>query len=81
MSDLIERLQAWGDLDTEHGHNSRADILHRAARRITALEASLAEAEGRVIAEVVAWLRKEAGDPDDFATYAATALETGEWKK
>lgn len=49
--------------------------------RITELETALTEAEGRVIADVVAWLRNEAGDPDDFATYAATALETGEWKK
>lgn len=58
-----------------------------AIARITALEASLAEAEGRVIAEVVAWLRGEHREiramrsPVRNLDEVATALETGEWKK
>lgn len=73
--------------------NAQGDVV-AACSRITALEASLAEAEGRVIAEVVAWLRKEAewyDETDDGWSgfdriaqghrEAATALETGEWKK
>lgn len=45
--------------------------------------ASLAEAEGRVIAEVVAWLRATWMEDDAACVWAevATALENGEWKK
>lgn len=56
--------------------------------RITDLETALAYSERRVIAEVVAWLRNKAikawgADTADtyLNEYAATALETGEWKK
>lgn len=55
--------------------------------RIQALETSLAEAEGRVIADVVAWLRHQHVEiramrsPVRNLDDIATALETGEWKK
>lgn len=32
-------------------------------------------------AAIVAWLRSESGDPDDFATYAAEAIERGDHLK
>jgi len=78
-----------------------AENVREAAARITELETALAEAEVRVIAEVVKWLRGQAQAGDkallqavegsqlrrDLAAgvvainRAATALETGEWKK
>lgn len=64
-----------------------AENVRDAIARISELETSLAEAEGRVIAEVVKWLRAKSrhcyGEDLDHAAYAlaATALETGEWKK
>lgn len=63
---------------------------HEAAARITELETALAEAEGRVIADVVAWLRDRMrqAPKDEFSQAACdvifvlvAALETGEWKK
>lgn len=85
MDDLVERLLSFeGSEDLGNGDFS---ICARAATRIQALETSLAEAEGRVIAEVVAWLRHQHVEiramrsPVRNLDDIATALETGEWKK
>jgi len=102
MDDLVERLQSlyvWPQSVADHHADTLTprqieklyevgNVAEQAAARIQALETSLAEAEGRVIAEVVAWLRNKAikaWGADTAGTYlneyAATALETGEWKK
>lgn len=107
MDDLVtQKLRA--DLDEATKQHMPAmvvttDYLRATLDRIQALETSLAEAEGRVIAEVVKWLRGQADAIDRLADEAdgihlhgggpairtmakarreaATALETGEWKK
>jgi len=44
-SELIERLEAWSDLDTESGHNSRAETMLRAA---TAIRDLIAERDAAI---------------------------------
>ncbi|QOV92583.1 hypothetical protein [Novosphingobium sp. ES2-1] len=84
MDDLVERLRDAGYVLVSPGFRKLA---HEAAAHIQALETSLAEAEGRVIAEVVAWCLREMYEPFTPLERAkalksiATALETGEWKK
>lgn len=87
MSDsLVERLRSYRPTN-EWGDDVHHVICDEAAARIQALETSLAEAEGRVIAEVVAWLRHQHVEiramrsPVRNLDDIATALETGEWKK
>jgi hypothetical protein len=90
MDDLVKRI----DAEIERQRQTRGiylaygtpdPLLVEARARIQALETSLEEAEGRVIAEVVAWLRAKSqhGEDLDHAAYAfaADALENGEWKK
>lgn len=88
MDDLVERLI--GVRDNHAMMYGDYETVTEAAARMQALETSLAEAEGRVVAEVVAWLREEgrwivdtydADHPHDISEALATALETGEWKK
>lgn len=86
MSDLVERklemlfrdLKPYADKSLGSlriGMDEVHAILALEAR-ITELETALAEAKGRVIADVVAWLR------GGNASYRIIhALETGEWKK
>lgn len=118
MSDLVERWpgyneQSWAqrfaELDRRFSKErdtavkAICQLSEQQSARIQALETSLAEAEGRVIAEVVKWLRGQADAIDRLADEAdgihlhgggpairtmakarreaATALETGEWKK
>jgi len=86
MSDLVERINT----AVTYGYMPRQmrEVASEAAARISELETALAEAEGRVIADVVAWLRGSLfvhyEEPSEWElaveTYA-TALETGEWKK
>lgn len=98
MDDLVaQKLRA--DLDEATKQHMPAmvvttDYLRATLDRIQALETSLAEAEGRVIAEVAAWLRGQADwhdkNDDGWSGFdriaqgyreAVDALETGEWKK
>lgn len=79
MSDLVERCpkeaamlreiaQSYSrGVDWQAYLSASAAVIDLAAARITELETALAEAEGRVIAEVVAWLRDENGQCDCFA--------------
>lgn len=98
MDDLVERLRDTGlhsaavaaarIEELEIGlRNAQGDVV-AACSRITALEASLAEAEGRVKDQIVNAIKthQNFGDEDfgpglDLAIDIATALETGEWKK
>lgn len=80
MSDLVERLNNAAALPN--------GLYAEAAARITELETSLAEAEGRVKDQIVNAIKthQNFGDEDfgpglDLAIDIATALETGEWKK
>lgn len=85
MDDLVERLI--GVRDNHAMMYGDYETVTEAAARVQALETSLAEAEGRVIAEVVAWCLREMYEPFTPLERAkalksiATALETGEWKK
>lgn len=98
MDDLVERLpkeaamlraiaQSYSrGVDWQVNLSASAAMIDKAAARIQALETSLAEAEGRVIAEVVAWLRDRKEMSGYYIDYvetsqAADILETGEWKK
>ena len=63
--------------ETADGISCRDETIKLQDARIQALETSLAEAEGRVIAEVVAWLRETWMADWDQVT---TALETGDWR-
>ena len=108
MDDLVERLQSlyvWPQSVADHHADTLTprqieklyevgNVAEQAAARITDLETALAEAEGRVIAEVVSWLRGQADwhdkNDDGWSGFdriaqgyreAVDALETGEWKK
>lgn len=76
MDDLVERLLA-----IRAYNGGVIEATQQAAARIQALETSLAEAEGRVIAEVVAWLRAYKRDDTNWPQVLATAIETGEHLK
>lgn len=75
MDDLVERLRSYRPTN-EWGDGIHHVICDEAAARIQALETSLAEAEGRVIAEVAAWLRNACHEGS-----LADDLASGEWKK
>ena len=84
----LEVVPGWSE--SADGISCRDDTIKLQDARIQALEASLAEAEGRVIADVVAWLRDRMrqAPKDEFSQAACdvifvlvAALETGEWKK
>ena len=91
MDDLVERLERNSGWRNERWQCvTDPALLTEAAARITELETALAEAEGRVIADVVAWLRDRMrqAPKDEFSQAACdvifvlvAALETGEWKK
>lgn len=73
--------------ETADGISCRDETIKLQDARITALETSLAEAEGRVIAGVVKWLRTGGHLQQRCSiqsacvlSNAATALETGEWR-
>lgn len=72
--------------ETADGISCRDETIKLQDARITALETALAEAEGRVIAEVVAWLRHQHVEiramrsPVRNLDDISTALETGEWR-
>lgn len=83
MDDLVTRLERnSGWRDERWQCVTDPALLTEAAARIQALETLLAEAEGRVIAEVVAWLREQwrtdMGEIECFDI--ADAIEAGEWR-
>lgn len=103
MSDLVERWpgyneQSWAqrfaELDRQFSKErdtavkAICQLSSQTSARITELETSLAEAEGRVKDQIVNAIKthQNFGDEDfgpglDLAIDIATALETGEWKK
>lgn len=68
--------------ETADGISCRDETIKLQDARIQALETSLAEAEGRVIADVVKWLREQwrtdMGEIECFDI--ADAIEAGEWR-
>lgn len=80
MDDLVERAQNYVKVSTSCGNatgrpNNIVTITTELLARIQALETSLAEAEGRVIAEVATWLRH----PDRRKLIEVEPAKPGYW--